>query len=416
MKIFHTAFILIFPILVHAQDSVGIKFKKFENWDAVVNQAKKEKKYIFIDCFATWCGPCKKMDVSVFKSEDVGKYFESNFISIKVQFDSTNFDDHNTIQWREIAKHLKDTHLVKSFPTYLFFSSDGEIVHRKSGFMEEKDFLLLASTATDSNKQIYPLLNKFKAGIFDTSNLVSLAYFAKSLNQKDVAIDISDSYLRLWKKAPKFTKEDIGFLTNFSMNTETEAFNLLLEYADSIDNFFKQPGYTEKSTDRTISIQYLYPYISIATVTKPKWGSIHRSIRKQFGNRIATRIVLQGKVYYYERRNDWEKYADNMVRLVSEFGGNMEMVMLNNAAWRIFLHSKNRSRLQSAELWMQRVVKEPEQYAEFIDTYANILYKLGKISKAIEWQKKAISLAPESVALKDVLTKMQKGEPTWVSK
>lgn len=46
------------PILVHAQDT-GIHFEHTLTWQQVQEKAKAENKYIFIDCFTTWCGPCK---------------------------------------------------------------------------------------------------------------------------------------------------------------------------------------------------------------------------------------------------------------------------------------------------------------------------------------------------------------------
>ena len=36
----------------------GVRFlHKISSWEAVIAQAKKENKYIFVDCFTTWCGP-----------------------------------------------------------------------------------------------------------------------------------------------------------------------------------------------------------------------------------------------------------------------------------------------------------------------------------------------------------------------
>ncbi len=63
----------------------GIKFQSGLNWEQVKEKARNENRYIFIDCYATWCGPCKKMDKEVYTSENVGNIFNKNFISIKLQ-------------------------------------------------------------------------------------------------------------------------------------------------------------------------------------------------------------------------------------------------------------------------------------------------------------------------------------------
>ena len=53
--------------------------------------------------------------------------------------------------------------------------------------------------------------------------------------------------------------------------------------------------------------------------------------------------------------------------------------------------------------------------AMFMDTYANILYKMGKKEEAIAWEQKAVDLADDATKaqLQPSLEKMKKGEKTW---
>ncbi|MDQ2721558.1 MAG: thioredoxin domain-containing protein [Bacteroidota bacterium] len=60
--------------LTQAQEK-GIKFEHGITWSQVLAKAKTENKYIFVDCYTTWCGPCKQMDATVFPVEDVGNFF-----------------------------------------------------------------------------------------------------------------------------------------------------------------------------------------------------------------------------------------------------------------------------------------------------------------------------------------------------
>ncbi len=70
--------------LSHAQ---GIKFEENLSWQQLLDKAKVTNKYIFVDCYATWCGPCKMMDKDVYTSGKVGYLFNEHFISVKVQMD-----------------------------------------------------------------------------------------------------------------------------------------------------------------------------------------------------------------------------------------------------------------------------------------------------------------------------------------
>ena len=50
-----------------------------------------------------------------------------------------------------------------------------------------------------------------------------------------------------------------------------------------------------------------------------------------------------------------------------------------------------------------------------MDTYSNLLHKVGKTKEAIEWQEKAIAAVDEAskAEYQATLEKMKKGEPTW---
>ncbi|KKX50276.1 thioredoxin domain-containing protein [Sphingobacterium sp. IITKGP-BTPF85] len=58
-------FLLILPFAVIGQEK-GITFEHGLNWSQIKEKAKKENKFIFVDLFTTWCGPCKYMSASVF--------------------------------------------------------------------------------------------------------------------------------------------------------------------------------------------------------------------------------------------------------------------------------------------------------------------------------------------------------------
>ncbi len=63
-------FVLISILLINvALFAQGIKFEKTLSWPEICEKAQKENKYIFVDCYTTWCGPCKKMDQEVYLND-----------------------------------------------------------------------------------------------------------------------------------------------------------------------------------------------------------------------------------------------------------------------------------------------------------------------------------------------------------
>jgi thiol:disulfide interchange protein len=101
----------------------GIQFFKGTMAEALT-KAKEQQKPIFIDVYATWCGPCKELKRSTFKDKEVGEYFNKNFINIAVDGDT-----------KEGIKVLQD-YDVRSYPTLLIIDSGAKQLAKAEGFMK----------------------------------------------------------------------------------------------------------------------------------------------------------------------------------------------------------------------------------------------------------------------------------------
>ncbi|PWS33343.1 thioredoxin family protein [Pedobacter paludis] len=129
----------------------GIIFDNKLSWEALKSKAKAENKYIFLDCFATWCGPCKAMDADVFPRKVVGDALNRGFINVKIQFDQTSADNSYVKSWANDARTIEQQYQITGFPTYLFFSPDGELVQRETGYLNVTSFLELINKAKGSS-------------------------------------------------------------------------------------------------------------------------------------------------------------------------------------------------------------------------------------------------------------------------
>ena len=77
-KAYMTNFFEKFKVAAH----VGVYFYELSYEDAL-KMAKQQGRKLFIDCYTTWCGPCKYMSETVFKQENVGDFLNQNFICLK---------------------------------------------------------------------------------------------------------------------------------------------------------------------------------------------------------------------------------------------------------------------------------------------------------------------------------------------
>jgi len=114
---------------IAAVDSHGINFADL-SFEEAKAQAKKTGKLIFIDAYASWCGPCKMMDRNTFSDEGVGKVFNAKFINLKVDMEKS-----------ADGPALSRMYQVTAYPTFLWVDGDGKIVKRLMGYKTPEQFL-----------------------------------------------------------------------------------------------------------------------------------------------------------------------------------------------------------------------------------------------------------------------------------
>lgn len=455
--------ILLVPMFMCAQE--GIKFEQSLTWQQVLQKAKDENKFIFVDCYATWCGPCKYMDKSVYPLENVGNYYNDKLISVKVQMDTSKYDNDFIKGWYADASLIKSKYNVSAFPTYLFFSPDGRIVHRDVGAMGPDYLIAAASDALNSDKQYYTALDRYRRDKLDLPYLKALARNVNRVEGKDAAQKIANDYIRRLPTDSLFTKDNIQLMTEFTNSSKDKGFII---FRDSSRRISITDETVSAETCKSIVLEIIYkeeikPYSTVKN-GKPDWkliktnlnkygplgiealerykpGIIFKTeiepalkinsdwhkiltlINKQKLGRNAEFVVGSTVVYYINAVSYYktEKNCKNLIAAADYYADSFPTYLnanaLNTWAWTLFEHSKEKDELKKALEWSKRSNELEPSDPDYIDTYANILYKLGLVKEAIIWQKKAIQQLEikgfKKVAIQQNLEKMRKGEKTW---
>lgn len=106
----------------------GIEFQNLK-FEEALKEAKSSNKLIFLDAYASWCGPCKWMEANTFKDEEVGAYFNENFINLKIDMEKG--------EGPALAQRFK----VTAYPTMFFINNKGEVVTKILGAKKANQFL-----------------------------------------------------------------------------------------------------------------------------------------------------------------------------------------------------------------------------------------------------------------------------------
>jgi len=400
--------------------NTGIRFETGLNWEEILTKAKTRNKIIFMDCYTTWCGPCKEMEKSVYSLEKVGKYFNDKFISVKAQMDTSKKDGEAVKSWYADAHYIQEKYKVDAFPTFLFFTPDGKILYKSIGAKEPDEFLALAADISNPERDYYKLLEHFKQG---KTNLTEMSYLARTgllLRDTVTSQQVADEYIAQLKNETFLTKENIQFLYEFTKRSKDKGFNLFYQNADSINKIMENDTYAQQFVHSIIYKEIALPLMekadrSIGSV--PDWSDIAFEINKKYNSYYSERVVTGARCAWELNHKHWSEYIKYLVLFQEKFGSKtnndaMASLLLNNYAWDVFRYGHNKEELSKALSWSSKAVMM-HPTANWMDTYANILYKLGQNKLSIRWEEIAAKLSPNDKDIQTNLEKMKKGEPTW---
>jgi thioredoxin-related protein len=414
-----------------ADTTVGLVFRDGMTWQQVIEAASRENKYIFVDCYASWCGPCKLMDKEVYPSGSVGQFMNDRFISIKLQMDSTTHDMNSVQTWYSTAHDFQEQFSIHAYPSFLFFSTDGALVHKDVGAKDAVGFLRIAQTALEPQKQYYTLLRQYNQGNLPDSLLSILATAARSLGQDSLFMMIAKVYMHHLADSSlthmAWRKENVNVLQTYSniINPTDDIFRMYYRDREKINEIMQEPGYADGLINDVIYVDKIKPLINTATDRhgEPQWQKIERDIKRNYTKKYADYNILTGRVKYYEASHQWNKYATYFVkrytflRVDDTANVHVSPYALNNGAYNIFKYSVKKPELREALSWINRAIEmvSPKTDANFLDTKANLLYKLGQKNEGLVLEQESASLAPRDKEIQASLAKMKSALPTWTS-
>ncbi|MCJ8290058.1 MAG: thioredoxin family protein [Crocinitomicaceae bacterium] len=137
-KVVGILFVAVMAVVVmssFAGKGSGIDFSKV-TLEKAKKEASKTGKLIFIDAYTDWCGPCKRMAATTFQDPELGKFFNKNFVNLKIEMEKD-------ADRMEIAKRYR----VRAYPTMLIIDADGNLVKSVIGFKTKDQLMAIAESA-----------------------------------------------------------------------------------------------------------------------------------------------------------------------------------------------------------------------------------------------------------------------------
>jgi thioredoxin-related protein len=417
--------LFICPFLASAQKS--IHFEEGLTWQELKDRAKAENKFIFVDCFATWCGPCKLMDENVYSNDSVVNVVNESFVSVKVQCDTSKSDNGKIKSWYSDAHFISNEYNINSYPTFLFLTPDGKIVHEAIGYQKPQSFVNLCQDALNPGKQYFTLLQSYRDGNRDYSKMPYLASTSWKLKDSKLALSIAadykDNYLYNLSDEAFCTKNNLDFITAYPQNitSKDKILNWCLLHPTFVDSAINSEGFSRRLVSYVINKEKSAVFRSKAKERgkSPDWAKLSREIRYEFGATYVERNILIAKIDWYKGVEDWKNYTKYLIAkleydtIEKSPKTRAGFVRLNDNAWEVFEHSENKAELEKAITWTNLAIDIDSKDGIPVDTKANLLYKLGRTDEALKLEAKAAQLSPNNTEIQQAYKKMLEGKPTW---
>ncbi|MEO0897940.1 MAG: thioredoxin family protein [Bacteroidota bacterium] len=364
----------------------------YDNFEEAATKAKEERKLIFVDAFAVWCGPCKMMDRNTFHNSQVAEFFNDNFINLKIDVEKGQ------------GPAFSEKYDVTAMPTLLFINYKGELIKRDLGYKSPRDLMRLAKSANSpENNQ-----DQFELAYLEGSNDPEIL-FNYAINQSKRGENFAEAATKYFNtQAEKsLLKEERNWQAIQLLTTDFKSreFTFLLEKMSKFSKKYGDKAVQDKVTSVLEGV--------VRTAAKENAEADYKlaySAAKEYidDNGLSAQRL---KMLYAETAAEWDIYGQQAAYYFQNY-----MVTspkeLSKAAWLFYKNIDDPQMLAKAIGWAKQSVAIDNEYYNN-KALAYLLYKSGKYQEARKAAYKTLKIAElrdlDLSEMRDLLSKIEEG-------
>lgn len=372
MKKLLTTLLLLLFIFSFSQEKITFETT---TWKEILAKAKLEKKLVFLDAYAEWCGPCKMMEKNVFTLPSVKAYYGANFINARIDMEKGE------------GPGIAQKYGVRSYPSFLFINGDGELIAQNRGYMGEQDFLSIAKEANNPKFASSSTKELFEKGESDPEFLLNMMRLYAQTDY-ELAKKVSERYFAV-KKKEELTRDDVGMLLYFLKSPQDVNYQIFKDKKEDIIKVMSADVYQQ--FDVNIKISKIMEQSLNKTTGLIDDASFYKNAVPLVTQQEAETALNRMKVIYYESAGnypEYEKAALAYYKNAEEF----DPQELLKAAFIFSEHITQKSSLKKAEEWAEKAVMKAES-PESTYVLAKLYSKTGNKSGAVTYAEMSKNLA-----------------------
>lgn len=230
----------------------GVEFRDL-SYQQALEQAKKENKLVFMDCYTSWCGPCKNMLNNVFTLPEAGEFMNAAFVSVKFDMEKGEGLD------------LRKQFSVRAYPTFFIIRPDGVVQHRLAGGSQWDRFRSRLERGIGEKTSFYGLDQSYRKGKLSGKQY---ALYVEALSDASDKKKVEQICLEVFNKLSDKAKcrKENWFVFDQEITPTDERFVYLVEHKPTFD-----AGIGREIVDRKIYSVYSDALIGHNRANSNEW-------------------------------------------------------------------------------------------------------------------------------------------------
>lgn len=197
-----------------------VEVKSKADWDQAFESARQEEKLVFLDIYATWCGPCKYLENNVYVDSLLGLYYNRNFINLKMDGES------------EFGRTIAGKYSLRAFPTMYYIDDSEDLIIDIVGVREAGPLLALGENVNQNGEKLSHWETAHEEGVLNYEELIEYQTLLNSLEQTERANELGSEIINTMGMVELMDPKNKDLVLGATYNLDSKVFSTIKENAE----------------------------------------------------------------------------------------------------------------------------------------------------------------------------------------
>jgi len=182
-----------------------IEVKNLEQMQAAQKKASDQMLMLYVDVYATWCGPCKLMDSQVYSDPFVAAYMNTHYVNVRMDGET----DYGRIYVAEQR--------LEGYPTMFIFSDDGERISKIVGYTPPAELVSSLKSVNEGYGKMKILRARYNNGTIGEEDFADYITVVREMGNQEKAEQLTAEYVeKTMDQKGKLSDSDIRVLAFYT--------------------------------------------------------------------------------------------------------------------------------------------------------------------------------------------------------